>query len=216
MKTYLTNTKALQNPNLMHSKSIKNLINTFSKLPSIGPRQASRIVFALIKWPEDEVEKFAQSLAELKKNVTFCASCFASFERSDSNVCKICSGPQRLKNTICVLEKDIEMSQIENAGFFNGVYHIVGNIDILNKKIVPTTVQKLIERIEALKNDHKEIEIVLATNPSAEGDATAIYLKQKIDPLGVKITFLGRGLSTGGELEYLDRETITNAFQNRK
>lgn len=200
----------------MHSKSIQNLIKTFSKLPAIGPRQASRMAFAVIKWPEEEVQKFAQNLIDLKKNIKICKSCFASFEMSDLDICKICSHPQRLQNIICAVEKETEMNQIENAGFFNGVYHITGNIDILDKKIIPLSVQKLIEKITDLKKNFQEVELVLATNPTAEGDALAEYLKQKVSPIGVKISFLGRGLATGGELEYLDRETISNAFLNRK
>lgn len=202
--------------NQMHSKSIQNLIKTFSKLPSIGPRQASRMAFSVIKWPEEEVEKFAQNLIDLKKNIKICKSCFASFEMSDSDICKICSNPQRLQNIICAVEKEMEMNQIENSGFFKGVYHIIGNVDIMDKKTTPPTVRKLIEKITDLKKDFEEVEIVLATNPTAEGDALAEYLKQKTAPLGVKTSFLGRGLATGGELEYLDRETIASAFLNRK
>jgi len=199
----------------MFSRSIQNLIDSLAKLPSIGPRQAARIVFYILKKPE-VAEKIAQDLLNMKKNVRLCKECFLSYEDKNDELCHICQNTSRKKNIICVLEKELEIDNIEKTGIFQGVYHIVGeNLDILKKEETPKSIKRLLERIEALKKDGVEAEIIIATNPTTEGDAMMMYLERKLKPLDVKITKLGRGLATGGELEYADSETITSAFSNR-
>ncbi len=203
----------------MYSKSIQNLIESLSKLPSIGPRQASRIVFYLLKKPDDEIKSFSENLLSLKQNVKLCPECFLSYEADGAKKgCDICLSHKRLKTKICVLQKEVEINNIENTGIFDGVYHIIGeDINMLNdEKQTETSIKKLIERIKNLKNQNQnDIEVILATNPTTEGTAMLMYLNQKLKPLDIKITVLGRGLSSGNELEYADQETINNAFLGR-
>ena len=206
----------------MYSKPIKNLIDDFSKLPSIGPRQATRIVFSLLKKQDDFVKKFALDLIDLKKNIKLCSDCFLSYENEEGKMlCHICSNPKREKTTICVIQKEIEVENIEKTGLFNGVYHIIGeDINILEKDNSPLSLTKLIEKIEKLKiykneSGDRNIEVILATNPTTEGDSVLMYLTQKLRPLNIKISSLGRGLSSGGELEYTDQTTLSHAFKNR-
>jgi recombination protein RecR len=206
----------------MYSKPIKNLIDDFAKLPSIGPRQATRIVFSLLKKQGDFVQKFSSDLLNLKKNIKLCQNCFLSYENENGKTtCHICSNPKREKTTICIIQKEIEVANIERTGLFNGMYHIIGeDINIFESNITSLSIKKLIEKINNLKNqldesDHKKIEIILATNPTTEGDAVLMYLEQKLLPLNIKLSSLGRGLSSGGELEYTDQNTLSHAFKNR-
>jgi len=201
----------------MYSKPIKNLIDDFAKLPSIGPRQATRIVFSLLKKQDDLVRKFAQDLIELKKNIKLCQECFLSYENEEGKTtCHICSNPKRDKNTICVIQKEIEVENIEKTGMFNGVYHLVGeDVNVLEKGSIPFSVKKLLERIKNSKDGSENIEIILATNPTTEGDSVMMYLKELLKPLDVKVSSLGRGLASGGELEYADQNTLSHAFKNR-
>ncbi len=207
----------------MYPKSIKNLIEDFSKLPSIGPRQATRIVFSLLARQDEFLTKFSSDLSELKNNVKLCQNCFLSYEAETGKIfCNICLNPKRKKTTICVVQKEIEVINIEKTALFNGVYHIIGeDINIFKNDSMHYAVKKLIEKIEKLKNTSKEknnnkiIEIILATNPTTEGDSVLTYLKQKLKDLNIKISILGRGLSSGGELEYIDQNTLSHAFKNR-
>jgi len=205
----------------MYSKPIKNLIDDFAKLPSIGPRQAARIVFSLLSKQGDFIDKFSSDLLEFKNNIKLCQNCFLSYENKEEEICHICKNPKRKKTIICVIQKEIEVANIEKTGLFNGVYHIIGeNMDIFDKNLNPPSIKKLLERINNLKNklkenEHEKIEIILATNPTTEGDAILMYLEQKLRPLNIKISSLGRGLSSGGELEYTDQETLSHAFRNR-
>ncbi len=206
----------------MYSRPIKNLIDDFAKLPSIGPRQAARIVFSLLNKQGDFIDKFSSDLLELKNNIKLCTSCFLSYEnKNGEKFCRICSNSKREKTTICIIQKEIEVVNIEKTGLFNGVYHIVGeDINIFENNKIDFSIKKLIEKINELKaesekNNLKEIEVILATNPTTEGDSTLLYLKQKLQPLNIKISSLGRGLSSGGDLEYTDQETLSHAFRNR-
>jgi len=206
----------------MYSKPIKNLIDDFAKLPSIGPRQATRIVFSLLKKQDDFVRKFALDLIDLKKNIKLCSICFLSYENTEGKThCHICSNQQRDKTTICVIQKEIEVENIEKTGLFKGVYHVIGeDINVLEKDINPLSIAKLLEKINKLKlepgeNVNKNIEVILATNPTTEGDSVLLYLEQQLRPLNIKVSSLGRGLSSGGELEYTDQNTLSHAFKNR-
>lgn len=203
----------------MYSKSIQNLIDSLAKLPSIGPRQASRIAFYLLKKPNDITNTLARNLLLLKKNVKLCQKCFLSYEReNEKNQCDICLNTSRKQSQICIIQKEIEIKSIENIGVFLGMYHIVGeDIDILKKDEMPKSIEKLIDRIRNLKKDGIEnIEIILATNPTTEGNALSLYLEKELKKLEIKITSLGRGLSSGDELEYADQSTLSHAFENRK
>ncbi len=200
----------------MYSKSIQNLIEKLSKLPSIGPRQASKIAFFLLKTPEQTSLDLADAIINLRKNVKLCSICFLSHE-TESDLCRICLNSTRKKELICITQKEVEVNNIEQSQVFKGVYHVVGEgVNILKNNSIPKSVEALLKRIDKLKAEKKDVEVIIAISPTIEGSALSSYLEKFLKQKDVKITFLGRGLSSGNEIEYTDQETIIHAFKNRK
>lgn len=196
-------------------KSLQNLINEFSKLPGIGPKSASRLAFYLLKQPIAELDIFAKTISELQKNIIYCSTCY---NMADANPCKICTNPRRNSNFICVVEDPLDvvaMGQIEN---FDGVYHVLGGVISPLDGIGPDNL-KIKELLERVSKSRSPKEIIVATNPSLEGEATAMYIaKQLKDPKfsHVKITRIGRGLPMGADLEYADEYTLSKALEGRQ
>ena len=193
-------------------KSIKNLVAAFERLPGIGPKSASRLVFYLLNTPESYVAEMARSLLAIKKEVKICKQCFSVCE---GEICSICEDEKRSKKTICVVERAIDVMAIENIGGFNGVYHVLGGVVNPLEHVSPDDlkIDELINRIE------DNMEIILATNPTMEGEATALYIKKKIENLGkeeVKISRIGSGLPMGADLEYADQATLSRAMEGRR
>lgn len=207
----------------MYSKTIQSAIDKFASLPGIGPRQAARIVSHLLKSPPGEIVSLSESVRELKKRIRACPICFSSYEpaSTDQKTCAFCNDKKRLKQIICVVSKETDIEPMEKTGLFKGVYHIVGSEkNYLDKSVTPS-VKRLLERIAFIKkqlpeNKTGEMEIIMAMDVTVEGDALSSYLEKLIKPLDVKISRLGRGLATGGELEYADRQTLSLALENRK
>jgi recombination protein RecR len=204
----------------VYPKSIQNLIKEFSKFPSIGPKTAARFVFYLLNSPEKETKELINSISMLSKNVKQCSFCFKYFE-GEGELCEICSNRGRDKSKLCIVEKEIDLNAIERTKRYKGIYFILGgNISLKKNSEEKIRIKELIERIKdpdsfQLSNASFE-EIIIATNPTTEGEATARFLKTKISPFDKKITTLGRGLPTGGELEYADEETLEEALNRRK
>lgn len=204
----------------MFSGAIEKLVKTFLKLPGIGQRTAKRFVFFILK--ENLVDEFLENLKNLKEKIKFCSFCFLPFEGKDDNLCAICKDPTRDRRTICVVEKETDLEAIEKAKIFSGLFFVLGGkISSLEKKeIEKLRISELIERIKNPKKfgllDAKIKEVILAFSQTVEGETTTLFLKEKLKNLGVKITFLARGLPTGGELEYADEETLKGAFERRK
>lgn len=197
----------------MLSKSIQKLIELFSKFPTIGPRTAGRFVFYLIKMPQENFDELIRSILDLRKNIKTCPSCFDHFENSET-LCPICSNPLRNKKILSIVEKESDLIAIENTKKYNGLYFILnGNISSFKKDNI---------RIEELKKRIKSPpgfeEIIIATNPTLEGESTALFLERKFKEMALttKVTRLARGLPVGGELEYADDETLGSAFEGRK
>jgi recombination protein RecR len=213
---------------MKYPKSIQKLIDLFSKFPTVGPRTATRFVFYLLKTPKEEIKELIKSIIDLKKTIKICSFCFNPFE-GEGNLCLICSNPTRDKNLLCIIEKETDLVPIEKTKKYKGLYFILGGtVSTLKKEeIKKLRIKELIERI---KNPEKFgilgasfKEIILATNPTTEGEATALYLERKLKPLTcgepgrtIKITRLGRGLPAGAELEYTDEETLGSALEGRK
>jgi len=208
-------------------KPIQNLIEAFQRLPGIGPRSAARLTFYLLHVPQEEIERFAQSLLSLKKETVTCSICF---NISETDPCVICSDFRRNKEMICVVENPIDILAFENAGNFHGVYHVLGGaIDPLNN-IGPDEIRihELSQRIK--KGDI--VEVILATNPSMEGEATAMYIKTQILKIktsfdfaqdkqnsklnNLKITRLAHGLPVGADIEFSDAITLSRAIEGRR
>ncbi len=191
---------------------LQNLIIEFSKLPGIGPKTASRLSFYLLKSKSVDVEAFARALFELKKTVTFCLNCYNLTEK---NPCPVCSDMRRDKSLICIVEEPMDIVAINSSGEFNGLYHVLhGSISPINN-VGPEDL-KINELLGRLKQDSGIKEIILATNPNLEGEATAMYIAKLIKPLGIKTTRIARGLPSGGDLEYADEVTLSNAMKGRK
>lgn len=198
-------------------KSIKNLISYFERLPGVGPKSASRLVFYLLNTPESFVREMSNSLLAIKKEIKICKECFSVAE---SDLCEICSDERRNKKTICVVEKAIDVMAIENIGGFKWVYHVLGGVVNPLDHIGPDDlkIDELISRVRKFEVED-EIEIILATNPTMEGEATALYIKKKLEDLSnqkIKITRIGSGLPMGADLEYADQATLSRAMEGRR
>ncbi|MDP1538434.1 MAG: recombination mediator RecR [bacterium] len=198
----------------MYSPSIQKLIDLFSKFPTVGPRTASRFVFYLLRLQKEEIKELVSAISNLKEKVKLCNFCFKSFE-GEGEFCEICRDPRRNKALICLVEKETDLIPIEKTKKYKGLYFILGGTVSTLKK---ADIEKLrTKELEEKVKSHSEIkEIIVAINPTTEGEATALYLERTLKPLGKKITRLGRGLPTGGELEYADEETLSSALESRR
>jgi len=191
---------------------IQNLIDELSKLPGIGTKSAQRLAFYLLRCPDQDINNLAQAIGNLKKKIRFCERCF---NLSEQNLCPICRDPGRDKSIICVVEDSLDIVALEKTEEYKGIYHVlhgvISPVDGLGPEQLK--IKELISRIKQSKDKMKEI--ILATNPSLEGEATAMYLLRQLKPLGVKVTRIARGLPAGGDLEYADEITLTNALKGR-
>ncbi len=195
----------------MYSQSVQKLIKLFTKFPTIGPRTAARFVFYLLKLSKEEIDELINSISTLKEKVKLCSFCFKPFE-GEGELCEICQNPQRDKTLLCIVEKETDLVPIEKTQKYKGRYFILGGTV---SKLKQEDIEKL--RIKELQERVKDIkEIIIATDATTEGEATALYLERMLKPLNIKITRLGRGLPVGGELEYADEETLGSAFEGRK
>ncbi|XOB42394.1 MAG: recombination mediator RecR [Candidatus Nealsonbacteria bacterium] len=195
--------------------SIQKLIDLFSKFPTVGPKTAARFVFSLLESDKKAVDELIFSISNLKRNIKTCSSCFNSFESNSKELCEICSDASRDKNQLCIIEKETDLKTLEKIKKYKGRYFILGGV------ISPLKKQKNKElRIKELKKTIKQNpeikEIILATNSTSEGEATALYLERELKEFNKKITRLARGLPVGGELEYADEETLKSALEERK
>lgn len=197
----------------MHSPTIQKLIDLFSKFPTVGPRTAARFVFYLIAQPKEKVKELVQVMADLKNKINLCKMCFNASE-SEKDFCEICADTTKDKSKLCIVEKGIDLEALEKINKYNGLYFILGGA-VSNLK--PETLEKLrlVELDQRVKNPEIK-EIIIATNSTSEGQATALYLKRKLASINKKIVQLGRGLPVGGELEYADEETLTSALESRR
>lgn len=211
----------------MYPKAFQKLIKNLSSLPSVGPKMAERLVLFLFKQDIEKIRDFAENLLEIK-NMQICKRCY---NIAEGEFCEYCKDSKRDQHSICVVEEPLDIISLERTNAYQGLYHVLGGVIQVGDSGSDLKIPELITRIE--KEGIKEV--ILATNPTTEGDATALYLKRKIQPLGihpvksseagahqseqfnrVKITRLGRGLSTGADLEYADELTLSEALTNRK
>lgn len=190
--------------------SVENLIDEFRKLPGIGPKSAKRIVYHLLKQPGEDIDKFSKALTDMKEKVRFCEECF---NISENAKCPVCSDPGRNTKIICVVEKISDVAVIENTGQFTGLYHVLGGLLSPIENIGPEEIRipKLIERIKTFG----VTEVILALNPTVEGDSTATYINKILKKFDIKTTKLASGLPVGGDIEYADQVTVGRAFLGR-
>lgn len=190
--------------------SIQTLMDFFAQLPTVGPKTAERFVFYLLKKNPEELQKFAQSIAELREKTTVCETCLSYAE---SNPCHICADNNRNKHIICIVADTRDMLSIEATGQYSGLYHILGGELNTIEGIKPEQLN-IRQLQEKLKKGNIQ-EIILALNPNLEGETTAMYLTKIFKPSKIKITRLARGLPTGADLEYADEMTLANALKYR-
>ena len=203
----------------LYSPSIEKLIESFERLPSIGHKTAARLAFYMLNCSEEEtnefvssiINAFVSSIINAKKNLKYCSTCF---NISDTDPCNICSNPKRDKSIICVVEDVRDIIAMEKTHEFKGVYHVLhGSISPMNG-VGPDDI-KIKELLSRLMGGEVK-EVILATNPRVEGEATAMYLSKLIKPLGVKVTRIAHGIPVGGDLEYTDEITLTKALEGRR
>jgi recombination protein RecR len=192
---------------------VQNLILAFQRLPGIGPKTASRLVFFLLRSSDEIAQQLADSLRTLKTGTGMCPICF-NITLANQETCEICANPRRDTSSICVVEEPLDVLVIEQTGGFTGGYHVLHGVLSPIEGISPQDL-KIAPLIERVKNGDIR-EVIIATNPSMEGDATALYLRQQLLSSGVRLTRLARGLPMGGELEYADQNTILRALAGRQ
>lgn len=192
-------------------KPVTRLVEAFSRLPGVGPKTASRLTFYLLRSGEELATELAEALSELHRRLIYCEVCFNIAETSP---CPICQDEQRDREMICVVEEPLDVLAIEKTRAYQGSYHVLHGAISPVDGIGPDElrIKELVERMR--QNPVREV--ILATNPSLEGEATAMYLERQIAPLGARITRLARGLPVGGDLEYADTITLTRALEGRR
>jgi len=192
---------------------VQSLIDAFSRLPGIGPKTAARLAFYLLKDEGDTAQALADALLNLKADTSYCEQCH-NITLAGQTLCEVCADTRRDEHLICVVEEPSDVIAIERTGIFNGKYHVLLGVLSPIEGIGPEQIklQSLLERLQ--KNAVSEV--IIATNPTMEGDATALYLQKRIAPLGVSVSRLARGLPVGGDIEYADQNTLQRALAGRQ
>lgn len=195
----------------MYSETVNKLINQFEKLPGIGHKSAVRLAFYILESPKEVAEEMGKVLVEAKDKVKFCSTCF---NLTENDPCDICSNKKRDESTICVVENVKDVIAMEKTHEYRGYYHVLhGSISPMNN--ITAGDIKIKELLERLKDDTIK-EVILATNPTVEGEATAMYISRLIKPLGISVTRIAHGIPVGGDLEYTDEITLIKALEGRR
>ncbi len=193
------------------AEPVSRLVEELGKLPGIGPKSAARLAYHLLRTPEAEVKALAEAIIDVKDKTVLCSSCQ---NIADSDPCAICSSDERCHSIICVVKEPLDIIALERTGHYTGVYHVLHGVLSPMDGIGPDDI-KIRELLERIKTGSVE-EIILATNPNLEGEATAMYIQKLLAPLGLRITRLARGLPVGSDLEYADEVTLTHALESRQ
>lgn len=199
----------------MLPRAIKKLIEEFSKLPGIGQKSAQRLAMHLLRTPDERVRGLAEAVGGLKEGIVFCGTCW---NISDRDPCPVCSDTGRDQTKICVVEEVLDAAAIEKTSEYDGVYHVLHGVlsPVDGVGVEELKIGELINRVKGLGEDGKKVkEVILATNPSLEGEATALYIQRALNPFGVSVTRIARGLPTGGHIEYSDDITLSRAMKGR-
>jgi len=195
----------------MYSDTVTKLINQFERLPGIGHKTAVRLAFYILESPQQVAEEMSKVLVEAKQNVKFCSTCFNLTEKDP---CEICSDKKRDESVICVVENVKDVIAMEKTHEYRGTYHVLhGSISPMNNITAgDIKIKELLQRLA----DDKIKEVILATNPTVEGEATAMYISRLIKPLGISVTRIAHGIPVGGDLEYTDEITLIKALEGRR
>ena len=197
-------------------KSVASLIEAFEALPGIGPKTAARLTYYLLHAPDNLAQKLSEAARDLKTKTKICSICQ---NITEVDPCEICEDPNRDRSIICVVEDPLDVWAIEKSGSFNGYYHVLHGVIAPLDNIGPEElrIKELLPRLKTHSGKPSRVEeIILATNPTMEGEATAMYIDRLISPLGIKVTRIARGLPVGGDIEYADETTLSRAMEGRK
>ena len=189
---------------------VNRLIEQLSRLPGIGGKSAQRLAFHIINMPEKDAELLADTILSAKKNVKYCSKCCTL---TDTDPCTICSNPKRIQSSIMVVEDSRDMAAYEKTGEYKGLYHVLQGVISPLKDIGPNDI-KIKELVSRLDENVKEV--IVATNPTVEGEATAMYISRLIKPMGIKVTRIAHGVPVGSDLEYVDEVTLSRALEGRR
>jgi recombination protein RecR len=195
----------------MYEGVVQDLIDALSRLPGVGPKSAQRIAFYLVQTDDDQAAELAKILLEAKDRVRFCDTCG---NVAEAELCNICRDPRRVKDAICVVEESKDVQAIEKTREFKGYYHVLGGAISPIDGIGPDNLR--IRELMSRLNDPEIKEVIIATDPNLEGEATATYLTRLLSPLGITVSRLASGLPVGGDLEYADEVTLGRAFEGRR
>lgn len=190
---------------------VSRLIEEFGKLPGIGPKSAARLAYYLLRMPEAEAKALAEAIIAVKDKTVLCSSCQ---NITDADPCAICSSDERDHSIICVVKEPLDILALERTGIYKGLYHVLHGVLSPMDGIGPDDLK--IKELLGRMNTGAVKEVILATNPNLEGEATAMYIQKLLTPLGVQVTRLARGLPVGGDLEYADEVTLTHALESRR
>ena len=193
------------------AEPVSRLIEELSKLPGIGPKSAARLTYYLLRIPEAEARALAEAIIAVKEKTVLCSSCQ---NITDSNPCAVCASKERDHSIICVVKDPLDIMALERTGRYRGLYHVLHGVLSPMDGIGPDDlkIKELLQRLKA----GSVSEVIMATNPNLEGEATAMYLQRLLSPFGVRLTRLARGLPVGGDLEYADEVTLTHALEGRR
>ena len=196
---------------IQYAKPLARLVGEFEKLPGIGPKSAQRLAFYVMRLTEEEASGLAEAIVDVKQKIGYCRVCY---NFTDTEVCAICSDPRRTDDQICVVADPRDLIAVEKTGEFRGKYHVLGGVLAPMEGIGPDQL-KIRELLSRLR-DHDVKEIVLAMNPTVEGDVTATYLAKHLKLLGTQVTRIAHGVPVGGDLDYADQATLIQAFEGRR
>ena len=193
------------------AKPISRLIQEFNKLPGIGPKSAQRLAYHLLQSPPEKARDLADAIIAIKESLKLCSTCL---NITDTDPCSICADDSRDRTRICVVEEPIDIMHLERTKKYHGLYHVLHGVISPGDGIKPEDlhIRELVDRLSG----GSVVEVILATNPNAEGEATSLYIQRLISPLGIKVTRLARGLPFGGDLEYADDVTLSRALEGRQ
>jgi recombination protein RecR len=194
-------------------EAVTKLIDELNKLPTIGPKTASRLAFYILRGSKDDAEALAQSIMDVKDQITYCSNCY---NLADNPLCPVCSSQDRDRSLVCVVEEPLDVVAIEKTHEYHGMYHVLhGHLDPLNNVgLEDIRIRELLNRVKLNKDEIKEI--ILALNPNVESRPTKTYLHKQLVPIGVSVSELATGLPVGGDLEYADEITLSNALKGRR
>jgi recombination protein RecR len=195
---------------IQHAQPISRLIQELTKLPGVGEKTASRLAMHILRASREDAEGLARAILEVKEKIRFCSQCF---NLTEEDPCRTCQDPKRNREIICVVSSPEDLVALEKSGGFRGLYHVLHGVLSPLEGVGPNDlrVSELLSRLQ--KGETREV--ILATNPSVEGEATAQYLSQVIKPLGVRVTRIARGVPMGGDLQYIDEITLSKSLENR-